>query len=147
MSRATEVAPPRGAARGGTKKLGTTLGLLAFAVAVVTVALWSRQISQVDIPENRAVFVAVFLTAAALGVGAFVAGTRWFGGLAAVLAIFLGSLLPFTVAISRQEVAADTIRAGDVIPHFTAIDEHGQIFDSKSLHGHIVLIKFFRAHW
>jgi hypothetical protein len=134
-------------ARGGTKKVGTTLGLLAFVVAAVTVALWFRQINQVDIPENRAAFVAFFLTAAALGVGAFVAGTRWFGAMAAVPAIFVGSFLPFTVAISRQEVAADAIGVGDTIPHFTAVDEHSQIFDSDSLRGHPALIKFFRAHW
>jgi cellobiose-specific phosphotransferase system component IIC len=141
------VATAKGAARSGTKKVGTTLGLLALVVAAVTVALWFRQINQVDIPENRTTFVAFFLTAAALGVGAFVAGTRWFGGVAAVLAIFIGSFLPFTVAISRQEVAADAIRVGDTIPHFTAVDEHGQLFDSDSLRGHPVLIKFFRAHW
>ncbi len=133
--------------RGRAKTLGTTLGLIALAVAVVTVALWSRQIDQVAIPENRAVFVAFFLTAAALGVGAFVAGTRWFGGLAAVVAIFLGSLLPFTVAISRQDVGVAAIQVGDVIPPFTAVDEHGELFDSEDLHGHILLIKFFRAHW
>jgi hypothetical protein len=134
-------------ARGGTKKVGTTLGLLAFVVAAVTVALWFRQVNQVDIPENRAAFVAFFLTAAALGVGAFVAGTRWFGAVAAVPAIFVGLFLPFTVAISGQEVAADGIRVGDTIPHFTAVDEHGQLFDSDSLRGHLVLMKFFRGHW
>jgi cytochrome oxidase Cu insertion factor (SCO1/SenC/PrrC family) len=113
----------------------------------VTVALWFRQINQVDIPENRTAFVAFFLTAAALGVGAFVAGTRWFGAVAAVPAIFIGLLLPFTVAVSRQEVAPNGIQVGDTIPHFTAVDEHGELFDSASLQGHTVLMKFFRAHW
>jgi hypothetical protein len=113
----------------------------------VTVALWFRQVNQVDIPENRAAFVAFFLTAAALGVGAFVAGTRWFGAVAAIPAILVGLFLPFTVAISRQEVAAGAIRVGDTIPRFTAVDDHGQLFDSDSLRGHPVLIKFFRAHW
>ncbi len=130
-----------------SRTLGTTLGLIALAVAVVTVGLWSRQIEQVAIPENRTVFVAFFLIAAALGVGAFVAGTRWFGALAAVIGIFLGSLLPFTVAISRQEVGVAAIQVGDMIPRFTAVNEHGEPFDSEDLHGHIVLIKFFRAHW
>ena len=130
-----------------SKKLGTILGLVAFATAVATVALWSRQIEQVAIPENRAFFVAVFLAAAALGIAAFVAGTRWFGGLAAAVAIFLGSLLPFTVAISGQEVGVAAIQVGDMIPRFTAVSEHGEPFDSEDLHGHIVLIKFFRAHW
>ena len=129
------------------KKLGTTLGLLAFVVAAATVVLWFRQANQVDIPENRAVFVAFFLAGAALGVSAFVAGTRWFGGVAALLAIVVGSFLPFTVAISRQEVAANAIGVGDTIPHFTAVDEHGERLDSDSLRGHPVLIKFFRAHW
>ena len=134
-------------AKGGTKKVGTTLGLLAFAVAAVTVALWFRQINQVDIPENRGAFVFFFLTAAALGVGAFVARARWFGGVAAVLAIIIGSFFPFSVAISRQEVAANGIRVGDTIPHFKAVDDQGELFDSKSLDGQLVLMKFFRGHW
>ncbi len=134
-------------AKGGTKKVGTTLGLLAFAVAAVTVALWFRQINQVDIPENRGAFVCFFLTAAALGVGAFVARARWFGGVAAVLAIIIGSFFPFSVAISRQEVVANGIRVGGTIPHFKAVDDQGELFDSKSLDGQLVLMKFFRGHW
>jgi hypothetical protein len=139
--------PEGGTADGRTKTVGTTLGLLAFVVAAVTVALWFRQINQVDIPQNRTAFVVFFLTAAALGVGAFVARTRWFGAVPAVLAIIIGSFLPFTVAISRQEVAADGIQVGDTIPHFEAVDDEGQLFDSESLQGHPVLIKFFRGHW
>jgi hypothetical protein len=131
----------------GTKKLGTNLGLLGFLVAAVTVVLWFRQIGQVDIPENRTVFVVFFLTAAALGVGAFVARTRWFGGVPAVLAIIIGAFFPFSVAISRQEVAAKAIRVGDTIPAFTAVDDRGELFDSEGLRGHPVLIKFFRGHW
>ena len=128
-------------------KAGTTLGVLAFVVAAACVALWFRKIGQVDIPEDRTIYVVVFLSAAALGVGAFVAGVRWFGGVAAGLAIIIGLFFPFSVAISRQEVAANAIRVGDTIPHFTAIDEHDQLFDSESLDGHLVLIKFFRGHW
>ena len=131
----------------GTKKVGTTLGFLALAVAAVTVALWFRQIDQVDIPEDKTAYVSFFLLAAALGVGAFVAGTRWFGGVAAALAIIIGSFFPFTVAISRQEVAADAIRVGDAIPAFSALDENGEVFESKTLAGKPVLIKFFRGHW
>jgi cellobiose-specific phosphotransferase system component IIC len=134
-------------AKAGTKKVGTTLGLVAFVVAATTVMLWFRQINLVDIPENRASFVVFFLTAAALGVGAFVAGTRWFGGVAAVLAIIIGSFFPFSVAISRQEVAANGIRVGDTIPHYKALDEQGQLFDSEGLQGQVVLMKFFRGFW
>ena len=131
----------------GTKKVGTTLGVLALVVAAATVALWFRQIGQVDIPEDRTTYVIFFLSAVALGVGAFVARTRWFGGVAAALAIVIGSFFPFTMAISRQEVAANAIRVGDSIPVFSALDENGEIFESKTLAGKPALIKFFRAHW
>ncbi len=142
MSSTPEVGTPRDR----SKKVGTILGLVAFAIAAVTIALWIRQINQVSIPENRTLFVSVFLLAAALGIGAFVFGTRWFGGVPAVIAIVIGSFLPFTMAISRQD-AANPIRVGDSIPSFTAVDDQGKRFDSDSLHGTPVLIKFFRAHW
>ena len=131
----------------GTKKVGTSLGFLALAVALATVVLWFGQINRVDIPENRTVFVLFFLTAAALGVSAFVARTRWFGGVAAVGAIIIGSFFPFSVAISRQEVATNGIQVGETIPHFVAIDDESRRFDSKSLQGQVVLMKFFRGHW
>jgi cytochrome oxidase Cu insertion factor (SCO1/SenC/PrrC family) len=93
-------------------------------VAAATVALWFRQIGQVDIPEDRTTYVIFFLSAAALGVGAFVAGVRWFGGVAAALAIIIGSFFPFT-----------------------ALDENGEVFESTTLAGNPALIKFFRGHW
>ena len=91
----------------------------------------------------------VFLSAAALGIAAFIKGTTWVGGVPAGIAIFIGMLLPLTIAISPQEVwlTASVIKVGDTIPRFTAPDDKGEIFDSNSLHGHLVLIKFFRAHW
>ena len=99
--------------RPGTKKVGTTLGFLALLVAAATVVLWFRRIGEVDIPEDRTTYVIFFLSATALGVGAFVAGVRWFGGVAAALAIIIGSFFPFSVSISRHEVAANAIRFGD----------------------------------
>ena len=130
-----------------TKTLGTTLGFVALAVAVATVVLWFRRVGQVDIPADRTAYVVSWLSAAVLGVGAFVAGARWFGGVAAALAIVAGAFLPFTVAISRQEVAVNAIRVGDVIPAFSALDEHGERFESQTLAGKPALIKFFRGHW
>lgn len=130
-----------------SKRIGTAMGLLALVVVLVTLGLWAQQIRQVDIPANRTLFVIVFLSATALGVAAFVAGTRWFGGFAAVVAIFLGSLVPLTIAVSRQDVVGGAVGVGDVIPHFTAIDEFGEPFDSVALQDRLLLIKFFRAHW
>ena len=129
------------------KKIGTTLGFVALAVAILAVALWSRQINQVAIPEDRTLFVAAFLAAAVLGVAAFAIGTRWFGGVPAIFAIAVGSFLPFTIAISPQQVAENPIRVGDTIPIFTALDDTGARFRSDDLAGSPVLIKFFRGHW
>ena len=133
--------------RDESRRVGTALGLVAFALALATVALWFRQAREVAIPENRSIFLALWILAAALGVAAFVKRTRWFGGVPAVLAIVLGAFLPFTVAISRQEVAPDGIKVGETMPHFTALDDQGQSFDSATLAGQLVLLKFFRAHW
>ncbi len=123
------------------------MGFVALAVVILTVALWFRQINQVAIPADRTLFVAAFLTAAGLGIAAFVIGTRWFGGVPAILAIAAGSFLPFTVAISPQQVAENPIRVGDTIPVFTALDDVGERFRSGDLAGSPVLIKFFRGHW
>ncbi len=129
------------------KKIGTRLGFVALAVAILTVALWFRLAHQVTIPEDRTLFVLAFLTAAGLGVAAFVIGTRWFGGVPAILAIVAGLFLPFTIAISPQQVADNPIRVGDTLPVFSALDDEGKRFRSSELSGSPVLIKFFRGHW
>ncbi len=130
-----------------TGKLGTALGLCAPLLAAGATMLWFRQVRLVAIPENRSLFVAAWILAIALGLAAFVQRTRWFGGIAAVLGIGIGALLLFTVAISRQEVAPNSIRVGETMPQFTALDERGERFDSASLAGELVLLKFFRGHW
>ena len=53
----------------------------------------------------------------------------------------------FTVAISRQEVSTAGIQVGETVPLFTAIDRHGERFDSATLGGKPTLMKFFRGHW
>ena len=59
----------------------------------------------------------------------------------------IGCFLPFTVSISAQELASDSIQVGDVMPAFSATIDSGETFDSADLRGKPVLIKFFRAHW
>ena len=130
-----------------SKKLGTTLGFAAFGVAALTMMVWFRQINQVDIPENRIVFAVFFLSAVALAIGAFMKRTRWFGAIPALLAIVIGGFFPFSMSISRQEVATTGIQIGQMIPHFKALNRHGELFDSASLDGKLVLMKFFRGHW
>ena len=128
-------------------KTGTKLAIGALLLALACVALWSNQVQKVDIPENRTLFVVGFLSAAALGVAAFVKGTSWLGAIPAVFAILIGGFVPFSISISAQEVAAHGIEVGQTMPQFAALNDKGELFDSASLQGHPVLIKFFRAHW
>jgi hypothetical protein len=129
-------------------KAGTKLGIVSLALALGTGTLWFYLVRQVNLPDDRTLFVIAFLTAAALGVAAYVKGTSLLGGLPPAVAILIGLFLPLTIAVSPQALdTARTIKVGDTIPHFTAVDGRGETFDSASLHGHLVLIKFFRAHW
>ena len=128
-------------------KPGTKLGFIALGLAVAFAFGWFRVNQVVGIPEDRTLFVVGWVAAVLFGIAAFVRGTRWFGGIAAVVAIVIGVFLPFTVSISKQDVGAGAIQVGDVLPQFEAIDEFGETFNSESLQGQLVLIKFFRAHW
>ena len=113
-----------------------------------TTVLWFRLTGTVGLPDSRAGFVVAWLGAAALGVFAFIRGTSIPGALPPVLGMLVSGFLLYTVYISPQTLdIAKSIKVGDTIPHFTALDGHGETFDSASLHGHLVLIKFFRAHW
>jgi hypothetical protein len=128
-------------------KTGTWLGLLALVVAIGCTRVWFHQAEKVGIPDNRILFLAVWLSAVALGIAAFVKKAGWLGRIAAVPAIVIGLFLPFTVSISEQILPPDAIRVGQMIPSFSAPDDRGELFDSARLRGNPVLIKFFRAHW
>lgn len=130
-----------------TMKTGTKLALLALVMAVGTTSLWFYLASQVALPNNRTVFIVLFVTAALLGIAAFFKGAGWGGRSVALVAIIIGSFLTFTIAVSRQEVANHGIKVGETIPHFSALNDSGEAFNSNSLGGTLVLIKFFRAHW
>jgi hypothetical protein len=129
------------------RKLGTALGLLALVVAVLAAVYWFYLVNQVAIPENRSLFVVAFLLGPVLCIAAFVVGTRWYGGIPAVLGFVVGAFLTATIAISKQQVADNPIKVGDTIPYFTAINDKGETFRSDVLAGTPVLVKFFRAHW
>ena len=131
-----------------TVKTGTKIGIVALLLAAATVVLWFSLTRAVALPDDRTPFVVAFLSAAALGVFAYVKGTSILGAFPPAIAILIGLFLPFTMYISPQTLdAGKSIKVGDTIPHFTALDENEKTFDSASLHGHLVLIKFFRAHW
>jgi len=128
-------------------KTGNWLGLLALVVAIGCTRVWFYQAENVALPENRMLFLAVWLSAVVLGITAFVKKAGWLGRIAALPAIVIGLFLPFTVSISEQILPPEAIQVGEMIPSFSAPDDRGEIFDSARLRGNPVLIKFFRAHW
>ena len=128
-------------------KRGTQLGLLALVLAIGCTRLWFYLAENVALPENRMLFLAVWLSAVVLGIAAFVKKAGWLGRIAAVPAIAIGLFLPFTVSISEQILPPEAIQVGEMIPSFSAPDDRDEIFDSARLRGNPVLIKFFRAHW
>ena len=125
----------------------TVLGFACLVVVALSLALWFRALGRLAIPENRSIYVAAWSLAAILGVAALLGEPGWLGGVPAGIGTFLSVFFLFTVAISRQKVGDESIQVGDTIPHFTAPDEKGEIFDSQSLAGQPMLIKFFRGHW
>jgi hypothetical protein len=129
-----------------SRRLWNGIGIAAPVLAIGCTLLWFSQNRTVGIPEDRTLFVAFWLAAAALGVAALVKA-GWIGRVAAVPAIAIGLFLPYTVSISEQILPPGAIQVGETIPAFSAPDERGEIFDSARLRGHPVLIKFFRAHW
>ncbi|MEM1436686.1 MAG: hypothetical protein AAGG11_21735 [Pseudomonadota bacterium] len=126
---------------------GLSLGLAALALVVGSGVLWFRAARVVALPENRSFYVAVWFAGVVLAGLSLIGSPGWVGGIAALVALLGGALLLFTVAISRQRIGDASIRPGSRIPEFSAPDEHGTHFESSSLAGQPLLLKFFRGHW
>ena len=123
------------------------MALAAFVVMVATTRAWFRRIQQVAIPDNRLGFLGMWLTAALLGTGSFLAeGPGVFSGLFAIPAIFIGGGFLVLYALGKQG-EDNPIAVGDSMPAFTATDDSKSLYDSSVLDGSPVLIKFFRGHW
>jgi hypothetical protein len=120
---------------------------VALLLVAVSATRWFRAAFGVRLPKSRAAFVGVWLLGVSLGALALASGAGWVGGAAATLAILGGGFLLFTVAISRQQVAANAVRVGARLPDFSALDENGDAFELASVVGKPLLLKFFRGHW
>lgn len=129
-------------------RLGTKLGFFALAFAMGTTVFWFYLTSKAALPNDRTGFVIAWLIAVSTAVFAYNKGTSLMGGIPPAFAILVSCFLVFTIYISPQEVEEmKVIKVGDNIPRFKALDDRSNAFDSRSLNGHLVLIKFFRAHW
>jgi len=59
----------------------------------------------------------------------------------------LGALLLYLLAIRKTPDGALTLKPGDPMPAFAALDAEGHDFDLKQRMGRRVLVKFFRGAW
>ena len=126
---------------------GLYLSILAFAIVVITGVRWFRLAYAVSLPENRTGFVASMLIGSGLAISSLFMGAGLAGGVLAALSILLGAFFLFTVSISEQKGGSGELQPGSPLPAFSAPDHQGNTFDSSSLDGRPILLKFFRGHW
>jgi len=126
---------------------GLYLSIMGFAIVFATGFRWFRLASAVALPENRLGFVASMAAGVCLAIAGLVQGAGLAGGILSTLAILLGSLFVFTWAISKQKGGSGAFQPGSPLLAFSAPDHLGNTFDSSTLDGRPILLKFFRGHW
>ncbi|MCZ6710659.1 MAG: hypothetical protein O7B25_09875 [Gammaproteobacteria bacterium] len=120
------------------------LGFASLAIVLATIVGWFTRAWRVNVPNTPYFFQATVGLGFVLGIVAFYIGTSTTSaGLAAGLAV----LFVYLTATGAQKVRGATVGGGDTLPAFTAPDDGGHVFDSSSLSGSRVLLKFFRGHW
>ncbi|MCH8264137.1 MAG: hypothetical protein IIC10_01965 [Proteobacteria bacterium] len=123
------------------------IAVLAIVIFIFTTIAWFKRASRVAIPDNRLAFLLLWSLATLLGTASFFsAGAGWLSGVFGAAATLGGVMLLGFYAL-RKQGAGDTISVGDRIPVFSALDGEGEVFESASLNGSPVLLKFFRGHW
>ncbi len=120
------------------------IGSIGFVIVMATLARWGWLLWNVKIPKSPIVFQALWATGLLMGALSIYQGydnalASWAVGVALVL-LFLSST-------GKQRVDGDMIVVGNTIPAFSAPDQGNATFDSASLAGSRVLLKFFRGHW
>ena len=126
---------------------GIYLSILAFAVAAGTAFIWFRLLSAVALPKNRTGFVLCMVTAICLAVGGLVTGSGAWVVILSSISMVLGGLFLSLVLISGQKGGSGNLQLGSPLLSFSAPDQLGDTFDSSSLDGRPILLKFFRGHW
>jgi len=120
------------------------LGLASLLVGLVVTARWFQLAWRVDIPRNPSTFRVLWGIGLLLGIAALVLGSN--DGFAP-WGVGVGVLLLYLSFTGAQRADGELVEVGDAIPAFTGVDDSGAEFDSASLKGSRVLLKFFRGHW
>jgi len=122
----------------------SNLGLIALTLLLASAGRWFWRAYRVNIPKNPILFISTWLACLGMGsVAYYLEPADPYAG----SAIGIGLVLLYLVSTGAQKVGDEMINVRDQLPQFTAIDEHGNTFDSSTLSGKRVLLKFFRGHW
>ena len=120
------------------------LGIVALLMVVATMVRWFWRAWRVNVPKTPYLFQGLSVVALVLGIVPLYQGT---GDPFAPLAVGLAVLFLYLTSTGAQKVDGAMINVGDTLPAFTALNENGETFDSASLAGSGLLLKFFRGHW
>lgn len=126
---------------------GITFSILAFALVLGTALIWFRLLKTVALPENRTGFVICMAAGVCLAIAGLVQGSGLLVGLLSGFAIVLGGMFMLLVLISAQKGGSGSLQEGSPLFAFSAPDHQGNTFDSSSVDGKPLLLKFFRGHW
>ncbi|MGR8949321.1 MAG: hypothetical protein ACU84Q_14850 [Gammaproteobacteria bacterium] len=119
-------------------------GLIGFVIIFVSTGWWFWRAWAVNLPKTPYLFQSFLVLGFILGCMSIFQGAEDpFAG----WAIGLSIVFIYLTATGAQKIGVDSVKVGDRIPAFTAPDDHDANFDSASLAGSRVLLKFFRGHW
>jgi hypothetical protein len=126
---------------------GYALAWVSLAILVGFVATWFTMMRRVQVERVRWLLRPVAGVVITLAVFAFVREPGMFGGILAGVSLAIASAFLILSSMAAQSAQSPALAVGDPILEFSATDENGEIFDSASLRGRPVLLKFFRGHW
>jgi hypothetical protein len=119
-------------------------GIAGLIFVVATTVRWGWRLWRVNVPPTPYLYQALWASGIGLGIMSLYLTS---GDPYAPWAIGVGGTLLFLSATGAQKVDGNMIEVGDTVPIFTAPGEDGEVFDSSSIAGTPLLIKFFRGHW
>jgi cytochrome oxidase Cu insertion factor (SCO1/SenC/PrrC family) len=126
---------------------GYELAWASLAILVVLVGTWFTMLQRVQVERVRWLLRLLAGAVVAVAVFAFLGKPGIFGGIVAGLSLVIAGAFLILSSMAAQSAQPPALAVGDPMLEFSAADENGEIFDSASLRGRPMLLKFFRGHW